>query len=240
MMRIAVIATIVSSALAASGLAVGNVTLTVRSDGTGQFTSVQAALDSLQPGSNPTLGHVTLQLEGLFREVVTVYANFTQGVTFQASAPAVATVVVFTLHPPPPPHIHPFTSAVRAQGTGASPGDALIVYDLAGVNVTTWGSPTVSVDADDWTAVNVAIANDAGGYDKKTAGQSVALAVNGDRATLIGAALWGGQDTLMTGPNRVYAVDTAINGSCDSIFGYGSAVFEACNITIFDTVTAHK
>lgn len=60
----------------------GDTTLVVRSDGTGNFTSIQAALDSCTPGSNPNLGRVTLLLRGLFFEAVEVYSNFTGGVDF--------------------------------------------------------------------------------------------------------------------------------------------------------------
>lgn len=63
-------------------LAIGDITLVVRSDGTGNFSSVQAALDSCAPGSNPDLGRVTLLLRGHFFEAVEVYSNFTGGVSF--------------------------------------------------------------------------------------------------------------------------------------------------------------
>ena len=68
-------------ALLAVTAAAQNVVLSVRADGTGNFTSVQRALDSLTPGSNPSLGHVTLQIEGRFWERVHIYSNFTNGVS---------------------------------------------------------------------------------------------------------------------------------------------------------------
>jgi pectinesterase len=188
--------------------ALADVTLIVRSDGTGQFTSVQAALDSCNPGSNSSLGHVTLMLEGYFRERVTVYSNFTDGVAFV--------------------------------GTGAVPTDATIAFNEAGVNVTTWNSSTVTVWADAFVASNVAFVNDAGGYNKTLAGQSVALMLYGDRNIVANCSLLGAQDTLYTGTGRLWAIGSQINGSCDSIFGEGSAVFQACEVIIFDTVTAHK
>jgi hypothetical protein len=42
----------------------GDVTWTVRADGSGNFTSVQAALDYAAPGANPDLGTVTLHILG--------------------------------------------------------------------------------------------------------------------------------------------------------------------------------
>lgn len=58
-----------------------DVSLTVHSDGSGNFTSVQAALDYCAPGVHPDLGRVTLLLRGLFFESVEVYSNFSAGVT---------------------------------------------------------------------------------------------------------------------------------------------------------------
>ena len=58
-----------------------DVNVTVRSDGSGDFSSVQAALDACHAGSDPSLGHVTLHLLGTFRERVAISTAFTGGVT---------------------------------------------------------------------------------------------------------------------------------------------------------------
>ena len=189
-----------------------DVSLSVRSDGTGDFTSVQAALDSLVPGVNSTLGRVTLHLEGEFRERVYVYSNFSSGGN---------TGVTFI---------------------GASPSAAMIIYNIAGSSGPgTFGSFTATVDADGFVATGVAFANDADGYNKTAAGQSVALGIHGDRAALLGCALWGGQDTFYGGPqSRVYLGNTYINGSCDSLFGEGALVVEDSVVAIYDTITAQK
>jgi len=71
------------------------------------------------------------------------------------------------------------------------------------------------------------------------AGQSVALDLRGDRATIRNCNILGGQDTLYTGNGRSYYQNCYINGSVDSIFGHGSAVFEQCIIEITSYVTAH-
>jgi len=181
---------------------------TVRSDGSGNFTSVQAALNWVAGQPQLLTSHVTLRLLGAFRERVHVYSNFTGGIALL--------------------------------GDGAAPVDALIINSRAGTAYGTFDTCTVCVDANDFNATNVAIANDAGGYDKVTAGQSVALALNGDRSVVLRSALLGGQDTLYTGTQRSYFYQTHINGSCDSVFGEGSSVFEGCEVSIFDTVTAHK
>jgi hypothetical protein len=52
----------------------------------------------------------------------------------------------------------------------------------------------------------------------------------------------GAQDTVYTGGGdaRQYFESTFINGSCDSIYGSSSAVFNACTISITYSVTAHR
>ena len=53
-------------ALLALSAASGDVSLTVRSAGGGDFSSVQSALDFLAPGTNTSLGRVSLHLLGTF------------------------------------------------------------------------------------------------------------------------------------------------------------------------------
>lgn len=183
-------------------------TISVRSDGSGAFTSVQAAIDSFQANDPRKEGLVVLNLQGYFRERVHVYSNFTGGVFFN--------------------------------GTGQTPSDTTIAFNMSGSRVGTFSSWTVKVDANDFTARSLTIVNDANGYNKTAAGQSVALDVEGDRAIVQDSALFGAQDTLYTGSFRVYVKNTFINGSCDSIFGLGSAVFQSCALAIYDTVTAQR
>ena len=195
-----------------------DLTLRVRADGSGDFASVQAALDFSAPGANASLGRLTLLLRGEFRERVYVYSNFSGGVSFLADpAPAAAAV-------------------------GAAPPAATIIFDVAGSSgAGTFGSFTTTVDCDGFVARGVAFANDARGYNKTAAGQSVALGIHGDRAALLDCALWGGQDTFYGGPrSRVYLGNTFVNGSCDSLFGEGALVAEDAAVAIFDTVTAQK
>jgi len=188
----------------------------VRSDGSGDFSSVQAALDACNATGDPAqLGHVTLHLLGVFRERVEVSPLFANGVTLV--------------------------------GDGAAAGDALIVFNRTGTDFSTWHSWTMRVEAPDMTLVRVAVANDAASYDSGVAGQSVALhlAVTADRFACLGCALLGAQDTLYTGGAgfglRSYFGEGAfINGSCDSIFGGSSSVFEGAALEMSSTATAPR
>ena len=101
---------------------------------------------------------------------------------------------------------------------------------------------TMRVLSEHFIAVNLTIANSACGYNAKDAHQSDALQALGDRQLFIGCRILGGQDTLLTGPGstRQYFYRTFINGSCDSIYGGSSAVFDECTITVTDHISAHK
>lgn len=191
-----------------------DVSYTVRSDGSGQFRSVQAALDFANPGSNQSLGHVTLHIQGLFWERVNVYSNFTGGVSIIGDGPTpLDNLIIYNVSGSLPP----------------SPG--------------TFGSWTMRIDAHDTTLVNVGVANNASNYNAKIAGQSVALHINGgDRVACFGCSLLGSQDTLYTGdgPLRSYFANTYINGTCDALFGESSTVWDSCTIDMEYTVTAHR
>jgi len=123
---------------------------------------------------------------------------------------------------------------------GTNPSTTLIIHDTPGAVVGTFSSWTVIVESDNFIAEGISFANNASNYDHTKAGQSVALDIRGDKATLRNCHLLGAQDTLYTGKERNYFQNCFINGSVDSIFGEGSAVFEDCIIEITDYVTAHK
>lgn len=194
-----------------------DVTLTVRADGSGMFTSVQAALDSCAPsvaGPAGTLGHVTLLLRGVFRERVRISKDFPRGVSVIGDA----------------------MDALKA----------LIVFNVSGEAASTFNTHTVLVAAADTRFENVSIANDAYEYDAALAAQSVALHLDptADRFSCIGCVLLGGQDTLYVGAAgyglRAFFLNSFLNGSCDSIFGGASTVFERSHLDVTGALTAPR
>jgi pectinesterase len=192
-----------------------DVTLRVFADGTGDFASVQAAIDSV--ARTPGAGHATLQLRGVFRERVSVWANLSSGVDFvQAPSAADRPLIIYNVSG---------AGGSSCNGTGG-PG--------------TFGSFTVQVLADDVRMRGVDVANDACGYDHKAAGQSVALDIRSDRFAFFSASLLGSQDTLYTGRANTYFADLFINGTCDAVFGNSNAVFERATIRMDFTVTAQR
>lgn len=192
------------------------VNLTVRSDGSGDFLSVGAALASCNASGDPSLlGHVTLHLLGVFFERFEVSVLFPSGVTLigDGRTPDDA-LIIFN----------------RGGLEGYS----------------TWWAHTVSVGAADVTFVNVAIANNASDYDSTIAGQAPALhlRVTADRFACFECALYGAQDTLYTGGAgygiRSYFAGGFINGSTDSLFGGSSTVFEGVSLNMSNCVTAPR
>ena len=92
----------------------------------------------------------------------------------------------------------------------------------------TYSSHSVLVQANDFTAENLTFANPAG----YTAGQAVALHVEGDRATFRRCRVVGNQDILFlaAGHTRQYFQDCYLEGTTDFIFGASTAVFDHCTI----------
>jgi pectinesterase len=84
------------------------------------------------------------------------------------------------------------------------------------------------VYADDFRAENIHIENDAG----FTAGQAVALRVEGNRASFFHCSMTGFQDVLFLSGSGVkqYFQDCYIEGTTDFIFGAATAVFKNCHI----------
>lgn len=91
----------------------------------------------------------------------------------------------------------------------------------------TYTSYTVLVQGDDFSAENLTIENTAG-----KVGQAVALHAEADRCVIKNCNLWGNQDTLYaaTAGSRQYYLDCEITGTTDFIFGEATAVFENCVI----------
>ena len=188
-------------------------TVRVFSDGGGDFSSLQAALNSTS--GRPSLGRVTLVLRGTFRERVLVQ-NFSLGLDIVPLPGAARPLIIYNV------------SGAGGSGCSGAGGPG------------TFGSYTMQLLSSDIRVRGVDIANSACGYNHKVAGQSVALDVRGDRAAFFDVRLWGSQDTLYTGAQRSYFADAFVNGSCDAIFGEGSAVFERAEIRMNFTVTAQK
>ncbi|MFF9025513.1 pectinesterase family protein [Streptomyces eurythermus] len=187
-------------------------TLTVAKDGTGQYTTVQAAVNAV-PANNPSRVVIAVK-PGTYRETVKVPSNKPH-VTIQGTgASRKDTVIVYN----------------NASGTPKPDGSG--TYG-------TGGSATVAVEADDFQARNLSITND---FDEAAhqdiAQQAVALRTASDKVFLDGVIVSGDQDTLLLDTaskdrlGRVYMTNSYVIGNVDFIFGRATAVIDKSVITL--------
>ncbi|MDF3142884.1 MULTISPECIES: pectinesterase family protein [unclassified Streptomyces] len=187
-------------------------TLTVAKDGSGQYTTVQAAVNAV-PANNASRVVIAVK-PGTYRELVKVPANKPH-VTIQGTGGSRKdTVIVYN----------------NAAGT-PKPG---------GGTYGTGGSATVAVEADDFQARNLTINNDFDEKANQSLNghQAVALRTAADKVFLDGVIVGGDQDTLLVDTaskdrlGRVYMTNSYVIGNVDFIFGRATAVIDKSVITL--------
>ena len=175
-----------------------DITMSVAQDGTGDFLTIQEAIDSVVSDlSQPTILFIK---EGVYQEKISIPKN---------------------------KRIH-LVGNHREQ-TVITYADYARQIDTLGQEYGTFRTPTVTVDADDFYAENLTIANSAG-YGPGI-GQALALTSSGDRAIFYRVRLLGNQDTLYTpGCGRQLYKECYIEGHVDYIFGSAAVAFDNCHI----------
>ncbi|WP_431884984.1 pectinesterase family protein [Micromonospora wenchangensis] len=185
----------------------------VAPDGSGDFTSVQAAVDAV-PTGNASRYTITIR-PGTYRETVTVPAGKPY-VSFVGSTGDPRDVVIVY---------------DNASGT-PKPG---------GGTYGTSGSASVTIDGNDFTARHLTFANDfdEAAHDY-AAEQAVAVLTRADRLVFDDVRFLGNQDTLyhnsasVDAVGRAYFRDCYVEGDVDFIFGRGTGVFDGCEIRSLD------
>lgn len=188
-------------------------TLTVAKDGSGQYSSVQAAVDAV-PAGNTTRVLVSIK-PGTYRELVKIPST-KQNVTLQGTGSSRNdTVIVYD----------------NASGTQKPDGSG--PYG-------TGGSATVAAEANGFQARNLTISNDfdEAANQNMNDRQAVALRTAADKVFLESVTVTGDQDTLLldtaskTTLGRVYMTDSVVIGNVDFIFGRATAVIDESVITL--------
>lgn len=192
--------------------------LTVAADGSGDHTTVQAAVDAVPSGN---AARFTIKLKpGVYAGQVIIPADkpfiFLRG---QGADPG---QVVITDD--------------RASGT-PRPG---------GGTWGTSGSASVTIDGSDFGARNLTFANsfDEAAHPEIGARQAVAVLTRADRLDFDNVRFLGNQDTLYVNsrnadtPARAYFRKCYVEGDVDFIFGRGTAVFDRCRIHSLDRGSA--
>ncbi|WP_119581678.1 pectinesterase family protein [Streptomyces europaeiscabiei] len=188
-------------------------TLTVAKDGSGQYTSVQKAVDAV-PANNASRVVISVR-PGVYREVVKVPANKPHVTIQGAGGSRKDTTIVYG-------------NAAGMQKPGGSG-----TYG-------TPGSATMSIQSDDSQVRNLTVTND---FDEAAnqslnGHQAVALLTQADRIVLDGVIVNGDQDTLEMETaakdrlGRVYVTNSYVTGNVDFIFGRATAVVDKSVITL--------
>nr|MDT0658595.1 pectinesterase family protein [Micromonospora sp. DSM 115978] len=179
--------------------------IVVAADGSGQHTTVQAAVNAAPANSAST---VTIAIKpGTYRGVVSVPSNKTN-LHFQGLGAGPNNVVIVENHS---------AGTLRPDGT------------TYGTN----GSATVTVTGRGFMASNLTFSNDfnEAANASQPGHQAVALYLNSDRSVLTNVRLLGDQDTFLIGANaRSYVRNSYIEGTVDFIFGDGIAVMHSSQI----------
>lgn len=196
--------------------AFGSNIITVAPDGSGNFRTVQAAVDAV-PYNNGQRVNILIK-PGIYNEQVLIpwYKPY---VTLQGQD-AQATVITYS-----------------AWAGGLAP---------SGQPWGTFMSCTVCIDAEHFIANNVTFMNGAPPPDPKfNDGQATALRITGDMAAFFNCHFIGWQDTLCDHQGRHYFRNCYIEGSVDFIFGNGTSIYEECHIYArqapsYGTITAQS
>ncbi|NOT73687.1 MAG: T9SS type A sorting domain-containing protein [Cyclobacteriaceae bacterium] len=169
--------------------------VTVAKDGSGNYTTVQAAIDAAPTGRSAP--YIIFIKSGIYKEKITVPSN------------------------------KPFLQLV-----GERVSTTILTYDdysgkamPGGGTYGTSNSASVTINAADFSAINVTFENTTG-----DAPQALAINVNADRAAFNNCRFLGGQDTVLANGsgNKQYFRHCYIDGVVDFIFGNSRAVFDSC------------
>jgi pectinesterase len=170
--------------------------VTVAADGSGQFTKVQDAIMSVPNGTAEN--PVVIRIKpGTYKELI--YVQREKRFFHLVGEDAKTTTLTFDLH-------------ANLLGKDGKP-------------IGTFRTPSVTIDADDFTAENLTFENSAG-----PVGQALALRVDGDRAVFRNCRFIGHQDTILLNRGRQLFDRCYVEGTTDFIFGGATAWFEDCEI----------
>jgi pectin methylesterase-like acyl-CoA thioesterase len=173
---------------------------TVAQDGSGDYTTVQAAFNDV-PDNN----------QGIY----TIFVK--NGIYYEKL------------------HLTRHKSNVHL--IGESRDSTILTYDdYANIAGGTSNSYSVSIDANDFIAMNITFQNTVPNDGSAPNQQAVALSANGDRQAYYDVNLLGYQDTFYArgafGTGRIYMHNAYIEGSVDFIFGRNIVVFDSSRIHI--------
>jgi pectinesterase len=173
----------------------------VAADGSEKYKTVQEAIDAAPQLAQPGSHWTILVKPGRYHELV--YAQREKRFITLKGEDAEKTVITYDLRASQP-------------GTDGKP-------------IGTFRTPTVHIDADDFTVEDLTLENSAG-----RVGQALALRADGDRMVFRRCRFLGYQDTILLNRGRQYFDHCYISGAVDFIFGGATAYFDQCEIHCTD------
>ncbi|HKP92293.1 MAG TPA: pectinesterase family protein [Chthoniobacterales bacterium] len=202
-MRKLSLVTALLGSLSAAEVRAGHAAIVVASDGSGQFQTVQAAIDSIPDGNAES--RLVVVKPGHYREQVVINSR-KPFITLRGVDPdARKTVLSFdryaTVEDPKAP----------------------------GKRVGIFGTESVSIEANDFTAENITFENSAGRL-----APAMALRATGDKLIFRNCRFLSWQDTVCLVGHRMYFRDCYFEGRVDFIIGHATAVFEKCHLHATD------
>lgn len=174
--------------------------LIVAADGSGDYTTVQAAINAALPGTATAPFKIFIK-NGRYVEKDTVHSS---KIYLQLIGESVGGVTIT------------FGAAANA------------INPATGVAYGTGGSATFTVNATNFTAINITFENTVGRAGDGP--QAVALNVGQDKCAFKNCRFISGQDTIYANGNgrRQYFRGCYIDGNTDFIFGSAIAMFDSC------------
>lgn len=192
----------------------------VAKDGTGDFTAVQDAVNSIP--SNNTVRTVIYIKNGEYKEKILVNKPYVSFVG-ESRDGTVLTYDDYACKEDP-------AGSPSAQGFCSTlPAGTLILG--------TGKSYSVSVTGAHFTVDSLTFQNTA--YPRTVVAPAIALSVTGDRAVFTNVKVLGFQDTLYAGGGRQYFKNVIIEGDGDYIFGKSTAVFDSSEIKFVGKAGGH-
>src|SRR5262249_43762136 len=146
----------------------------VAADGSGDYKTIQEAINAVPQTTSESHRWLIFVKAGIYREVV--YIQREKRFVSLVGEDPIRTVITYNLN-------------ANMLGTEGRP-------------IGTFRTPSVFIDADDFTAENVTFENSAG-----PVGQALALRVDGDRAVFRNCRFLGWQDTILLNRGRHYFED---------------------------------
>ncbi|KAM3371754.1 hypothetical protein ACQJBY_018919 [Aegilops geniculata] len=180
-------------------------TITVDSEGRGDFRSIQSAVN-LVPDGNREWVRIHVRA-GRYREKVTIPKA--KGYILLEGEGHSRTEIYFD------DHAHNSTAGLMRRGA-----DVMQTYETA----------TFSVHANDFVARDIAFTNTHNSVNKSRVTQALAALVDGERIAFHRCAFSGFEDTLCDNTGRHYFRECVIKGGVDFIFGYARSIYDGCTL----------